>query len=44
MRFQSSTGKFVREGDLWLEFIKMVELRYNRLLNTGDKFNTINVK
>ena len=44
MRFQSSTGTFVREGDLWLEFIKMVELRYNRLLNTGDKFNTINVK
>ncbi len=43
MRFQSSTGTFVHDGDLWLEFIEMVELRYNRLLNTGDKFDTINV-
>ncbi len=43
MRWSSEKQAFVHDGDLWNEFMIMVELRYNRLLVTGDKFNTVNV-
>ncbi len=43
MRYSFATGTFVHDGDLWLDFLTMVEIRYNRLLATGDKFDTVNV-
>lgn len=43
MRYSYATKSFVHEGDMWLEFMTMVEIRYNRLLATGDKFDTVNV-
>ncbi len=44
MRWSSAKQSFTHEGDLWIEFMVMVELRYNRLLATGDKFDTVNVE
>ena len=43
MRYSFASKTFVHEGDHWQEFMTMVELRYNRLLATGDKFDTKNV-
>ncbi len=43
MRYSYETKTFVREGDMWKEFMTMVNLRYQRLLTTGDKFDTVNV-
>lgn len=43
MRYSYETKTFVREGDMWKEFMTMVNIRYQRLLETGDTFDTINV-
>lgn len=43
MRYSYETKTFVREGHYWKEFMTLVEIRYNRLLATGDKFDTVNV-
>jgi hypothetical protein len=43
MRYDYETKTFVREGYYWKEFMTMVNIRYQRLLVTGDTFDTVNV-